>query len=213
VQGNKQKKFLFLAVLFSLVSRAEIADGIEDLFFLVPDETIIIPAPLLNEKTTGKGHTHRMTRLIENKHGECCYQVIEEAVLRIPEVRVAFARILPCKNTLMKHLAEFEECLPVMNYIVHRKKCPGVVEGKELMVFAKELFTEIGADRFTVRGGKLINLAVQPAPDNLEIKHCIALDFMDQEASQFSFGPGGFESDNDIPDYPASFFMLFWRLD
>jgi len=75
--------------LFSLVRRAEVADGIEDLFFLVPDETIIIPAPLFNEKTTGKWHTHRMTRLIENKHGESCNQVIKEAVHRIAEVRVA----------------------------------------------------------------------------------------------------------------------------
>jgi hypothetical protein len=57
-------------------------------------------------------------------------------------------------------------------------------------VFAKELFAEMGADRFTVRGGKLINLAVQPAPDDLEIEHRVSLDFMNQEVPQFSFSPG-----------------------
>jgi hypothetical protein len=202
-----------LVVLFCLVSRAEIADGIENLFFLVPDKTIIIPAPPLNEKTTGKRHTHRVSRFIKDKHGECGYQVVEEAVFRIPEVRVAFTRILPCKNAIRKHLAEFVECFRVMDRISHPCKRPGVVQGKELVVFAKELFAEIGADRFTVRGGKLINLAVQPAPDDLEIKHRVALDFMDQEVSQFSFGPGCFESDNDIPDHPASFFVMFGWLD
>ena len=80
-----------LVVLFCLVSRAEIADGIENLFFLVTDKTIVIPSPLLNEKTTGKRHTHRVSRFIEDKHGESNYQVIEESVLRIPEIRVAFA--------------------------------------------------------------------------------------------------------------------------
>jgi hypothetical protein len=213
LNGDKPKRSVFLLVLFCLVRRTEIADGIENLFFLVPDETIIIPAPPLNEKTTGKGHTHGVSRFIEDKHSESSYQVIEEAVLRIPEVRVTFARILPRKNTLRQHFTEFEEGFPVMNNIVHRKQCPGVVQGKELVMFAKELFAEIGADRFTVRGGKLINLAVQPAPDDLEIKHRIALDFMDQEVPQFSFGPGCFESDNDIPDHPASFFVMFGRLD
>ena len=81
------------------------------------------------------------------------------------------------------------------------------------MVFAKELFAEIGADRFAVRGGESINLAVQPAPDDLEIEHRVTLDFMDQEVSQFSFGPGCFELDNDIPYHPASFFMMLGRLD
>jgi hypothetical protein len=154
-----------------------------------------------------------MSWFIEDKHGECSYQVVEEAVFRIPEIRVSFARILPRKNTLRQHLTEFEEGFPVMNYIVHRKQCPGVVQGKELVVFAKELFAEIGADQFTVRGGKHINLAVQPAPDDLEIKHRIALDFMDQKVPQFSFGLRRFEADNEIPYHPASFFMMFWRLD
>jgi hypothetical protein len=110
-----QKRSLWLVVLFGLVSRAEITDGIEHLFFLVPDQAIIIPAPLLNGKTAGERHPYRVSRLIKDKHGECSNQVIEEAVLRIPEIRVAFARIIPRKNTLRKHLAEFEECFPVMD--------------------------------------------------------------------------------------------------
>ena len=192
--------------------RAEVADGIKNLFFLVPDETIIIPPPLFNEKTTGEWHTHGMTRLIEDKHGESCYQVIEEAVHRIAEVRVALARIIPRKNTRRKHLAEFAECFRVMDWISHPCKYPGVVQGEELVVFAKKLFTEIGADRFTVRGGKLVNLAVQPAPDDLEIEQGIILNFMNQVRSKLAFRPCTTELDCDIVNpfaCPCMFFRNF----
>jgi hypothetical protein len=86
---GRLKCLRFSAVLFGLVSRAEVADGIKNILFLIPDEAIIIPAPLLNGKTAGKWHTHWMTRLIEYKHGKCCYKVIEEAVHGVAEVRVA----------------------------------------------------------------------------------------------------------------------------
>src|SRR5665647_1794891 len=119
---RKSKILPSLSTYFSLVSGAEIANGIEHLFFLVPYEAIIIPAPLFNRKTTGERHPHRVSRLVKYKHSECGYQVIEEAVLWVPEIRVTFTRVIPRKTPFRKHFTEFFECFRVVDWTTHTCK-------------------------------------------------------------------------------------------
>ena len=79
----------FISGLFGLVCRAKIANRIEHFFLFVADQAIIILSPLLHKKTTGKRHSYRMSRFVKDEHGKCGNQVIEQAVLWIPEIRIA----------------------------------------------------------------------------------------------------------------------------
>ena len=65
-------------VLFTLQCRAEVADRVGDLFFLVPDQAIIFSAPLFDRKAAGERHPYRVAGLFENEHREGGDQVIEE---------------------------------------------------------------------------------------------------------------------------------------
>jgi hypothetical protein len=84
-----------MSALFCLVGRAKVADRIKYLFFLVPDETIIILAPLFNKKTTGERHADGMSGFVKDKHRECSDEIIKETVLGVPEIGIAFTRIIP----------------------------------------------------------------------------------------------------------------------
>jgi hypothetical protein len=137
---------LFISGIFGLAGRAEIADRIVHILFLVADQAIIVPPTLFNRKTTRERHTYGMSRFIKDEHSKRGYQVIEQAVLRIPEVRVTFAGVIPQKTSLRNHYAEFTKCLGVSERSIHPVECLGAMHSKELVVFAKDLLPEVGAN-------------------------------------------------------------------
>ena len=53
----------------------------EHLFFLVPYWTIEPTCPLFYPEPPRKRHADRMTRLIKDKHLECCHQEVKESLV------------------------------------------------------------------------------------------------------------------------------------
>jgi len=142
-----------------------------------------------------------MSRLVKNKHSKRSNQVIEDSVLRITEIRVAFARVIPCETPVGKHFAEFAEYFQVPDNSSHFAKCPAAVHNKELMVFTKNLIAKIWTDQFAIGRWKPVDLIVESPPDNLEIKQRVALDLAEDDFPKFSFSLCGTESYYDILDH------------
>ncbi len=92
-----------------------------------PDQAVIIPATLFDRKSAWKRHTNRMSWFIKDKHRERSNQVIEDPVLRITEIRVAFARVIPRETPIGKHFAESVEYFQVPDTSSHVAKCPAAV--------------------------------------------------------------------------------------
>jgi hypothetical protein len=66
-----------------LLCRAEIADGIKNILFLVPYRAKKYPLFFFYPKGSRKGHSHWMARTFQNKYGITGDQVIEKAVQRL----------------------------------------------------------------------------------------------------------------------------------
>jgi hypothetical protein len=67
-------------------------------------------------------------------------------------------------------------------------------------MFPEELLAEIRADCFAVRWGEFLNVAVEPATDDLEIEQGIEGNFLCYQIAKLAFGPCRFQPYSSFAD-------------